>query len=114
MKTYITCALAVSTALALAIPARAADAGVASAAEAPASAAQMPLTEGEVRKIDPDNRRITLRHGEILNLEMPGMTMVFQVQDSALLNGLKVGDKVRFRAERLNGALVVTRIEIAP
>lgn len=81
---------------------------------APASAAtSMPMTDGEVRKVDTETHKVTLRHGEIQNLGMPGMTMVFQVQDPAALNGLKAGDKVRFHAERLNGALVVTHIEVA-
>lgn len=73
----------------------------------------MQMTEGEVRKIDPDNKKVTLKHGEIKNLGMPGMTMVFQVQDPAALNSLKVGDKVRFMAERQSGAIVVTHIEAA-
>ena len=71
------------------------------------------MTEGEVRKIDKENKKITLRHGEIKNLEMPGMTMVFQVKEPAMLDSLKSGDKVRFSAEKLDGALVVTRIEPA-
>ena len=75
------------------------------------AAAATGLTDGEVRKVDSDNQKITLRHGAIKNLDMPGMTMVFQVKDPALLNKVKAGDKVRFRAERSNGALVVTVIE---
>ena len=71
------------------------------------------LTDGEVRKVDSDNQKITLKHGEIKNLDMPGMTMVFQVKDPALLNKVKAGDKIRFRAERSNGAIVVTVIETA-
>ena len=69
------------------------------------------LTNGEVRKIDKENRKITLKHGEIKNLEMPGMTMVFQVKDPALLDMLKAGDQVMFRAEKAGGALVVTEIQ---
>ena len=94
---------------ALGTPARAADVAAASSA-APAS---VELTDGEVRKVDAEGRKLTLRHAEIKNLGMPGMTMVFQVVDPALLGSLKVGDKVRFRAEKLNGALTVTRIEAA-
>jgi uncharacterized cupredoxin-like copper-binding protein/Cu/Ag efflux protein CusF len=71
------------------------------------------MTEGEVRKIDRAAGKITLRHGELRNLDMPAMTMVFRVEDRALLDTLKPGDKVRFVAERANGALVVTRIEAA-
>jgi Cu/Ag efflux protein CusF len=72
-----------------------------------------PMTEGEVRKVDAENKKITLKHGEIKNLEMPGMTMVFQVKDPAMLDKVKVGDKVRFHAERAGGAIVVTDIEAA-
>lgn len=69
------------------------------------------MTEGEVRNIDTEARKITLKHGEIKNLEMPGMTMVFQVNDTALLNVVKSGDKVRFRAINDNGKLVITDIQ---
>lgn len=54
---------------------------------------------------------MTLRHGPIVNLEMPGMTMVFRTAASKMLDTLKEGDKVRFSAERVNGAIAVTRIE---
>lgn len=69
------------------------------------------MTDGEVRKIDKDNRKITLRHGEIRNLDMPAMTMVYQVKDRALLERVKQGDKVRFHAEQVNGAIVITALE---
>ena len=71
------------------------------------------MTEGEVRKIDKDSRKITLKHGEITNLDMPAMTMVFQVKDAALLDRVKQGDKVRFHAEKVNDVMVVTAIEVA-
>ena len=71
------------------------------------------LAEGEIRKVDLEARKLTLRHGEIRNLDMPAMTMVFQVKDPALLSTLKAGDKVRFRAEKSNAALVVTDIQPA-
>ena len=69
------------------------------------------LTEGEVRKVDKDSKKITLKHGEIKNLDMPPMTMVFQVKDPAMLDAVKAGDKVRFTAEKMNGALTVMSIE---
>lgn len=69
------------------------------------------LTEGEVRRVDKEARKITLRHGPIANLDMPGMTMVFQVSDPAVLDKVKVGDKVRFSAEKVNGQFTVNRIE---
>lgn len=71
------------------------------------------LTDGEVRKVDKEAKKITIKHGEIKNLEMPGMTMVFQVKDVALLDGVKVGDKVKFVAEKSGGTLVVTDIQPA-
>lgn len=77
-------------------------------AAAPASTA---LSEGEVRKVDKDAQKITLRHGPIANLDMPPMTMVFQVRDPVLLNRVKPGDKVKFAAERSGGAYIVTRID---
>jgi Cu(I)/Ag(I) efflux system protein CusF len=71
----------------------------------------IPPTAGEVRRIDKETRKITIRHAPIANLGMPAMTMVFEVSDPALLNSVKVGDKVQFTADkRHDGALVVTRI----
>lgn len=75
--------------------------------------ADMTMTDGEVRKVDKENKKITLKHGEIKNLSMPGMTMIFQVKEPAMLDQVKVGDKVRFHAEQVNGAVVVTGIEPA-
>lgn len=71
------------------------------------------MTEGEVRKIDKDTKKITLKDGEIKNLGMPGMTMVFQVKDPAMLDPVKAGDKVKLNGERAGGAMVVTHIERA-
>lgn len=71
------------------------------------------MTEGEVRKIDKEAKKITLKHGDIKNLEMPGMTMVFQVKDVALLDKVSAGDKVMFTAEKVGGAIIVTAIETA-
>ena len=69
------------------------------------------MTEGEVRKIDKEQGKITLKHGEIKNLDMPGMTMVFKVKDAAMLDKVKEGDKVGFTAEKIGGAFTVTGIE---
>lgn len=71
----------------------------------------LPLVEAEVRKVDASAGKITLKHGEIPNLEMPPMTMVFQVRDPALLATVKAGDKVRFTVDKLNGAYTVMSIE---
>ena len=80
----------------------------------PSSAAQSAeMADGEVRKVDKDAKKITLRHGEIKNLDMPAMTMVFQVKDPAMLDKVQAGDKVRFKAEKVGGAFIVTAIEPA-
>ena len=72
------------------------------------------VAEGEVRKVDKSARKITLRHGEIKTLDMPPMTMVFGVADPALLEKVKAGDKVRFRAVNEKGQFTVTEIQPAP
>ena len=69
------------------------------------------MADGEIRKVDKEARKITIKHGEIKNLEMPGMTMVFQVKDAAMLDTVKAGDKIRFKAESAGGAIVVTEIQ---
>lgn len=74
------------------------------------SADAVAMTEGEVRKIDREAKKITLRHGPIVNLGMPAMTMVFQVSDPAMLEAVKAGDPVLFGAEKTGGAYVITQI----
>ncbi len=71
------------------------------------------MADGEVRKVDKETKKITIKHGVIKNLDMPGMTMVFQVKDAALLDKVKAGDKIRFTAEQTPGAIVVTEIQPA-
>ena len=73
--------------------------------------ATLPSTDGEVRKIDLENKKITLKHGEIKNLDMPGMTMVFQVKDPAVLATVKAGDKVKFTVDKVNGAMTILSLE---
>ncbi len=75
-------------------------------------AAEPAWAEGEVRRIDKTAQKITLKHGEIRNLDMMPMTMVFRVQDPALLDKAQVGDAVRFTAEEVQGALVVKALEV--
>lgn len=77
------------------------------------SAATQVMTEGEVRKIDKDAKKITIKHGEIANLGMPPMTMVFQVKNPAALTQLKQGDKIRFHVEKEGDSMVVTQLEPA-
>jgi Cu(I)/Ag(I) efflux system protein CusF len=79
--------------------------------QTPAAAA---MTDGEVRKIDVERGQVTIKHGEIKNLAMPGMTMAYTAKDKALLADLKVGDKIKFTAAKENGKLIVTTIEVQP
>jgi len=71
------------------------------------------LTDGEVKKVDKDTGKLTVQHGPLVNLNMPGMTMAFKVQDPAVLDQVKAGDKIRLRVERVNGAFTVTKLEAA-
>ena len=79
----------------------------------PAASAAAPAdyTDAEVRKIDKENKKITLKHGEIKNLGMPPMTMVFEVKDAAALEKVKPGDKVRFKAMNEGGKMTVVDIQ---
>jgi Cu/Ag efflux protein CusF len=77
-----------------------------------ALAQALPLAEGEVRRVDKAGGKISLKHGEIKNLDMPPMSMVFQVSDKALLDKVKVGDKVNFTASQVNGDYTVMSIEV--
>ena len=71
------------------------------------------LSDGEVRKVDKDAKKITIKHGPLATLDMPPMTMVFQVKDPAMLEQVKAGDKIKFQAEKVGGAYTVTKIEPA-
>lgn len=75
------------------------------------SAPAAPLGEGEVRRIDREQGKLTLRHGPLDNLGMPAMTMVFRVVDPKMLDGLKEGDRIKFTAEKVNGALTLTALQ---
>lgn len=101
-------------AIAAAVPALPlAQAPAAGKASGPAAGtvADSPMTEGEVRKVDMDAGKITLKHGEIANLSMPPMTMVFTVRARTLLDALQAGDKVRFRVVSEGGQYIVTEIQ---
>ena len=71
------------------------------------------LSEGEIRRLDLESGKLTIRHGEIRNLDMPPMTMVFTAKDKAMLSGLKVGDRIRFGASNEGGKYLVTEIQPA-
>lgn len=68
------------------------------------------MSEGEIRKVDKDTQRLTIKHGPLDNLGMPGMTMVFGIKDAALLDTLKAGDKIKFVADKIEGRYVVTQL----
>lgn len=78
-------------------------------ASAPAAA---PISEGEIKKVDTAAGKLTIKHGPLVNLDMDAMTMVFRVQDPAMLSKVHVGSKVRFTAEQINGVLTVTVLEL--
>ena len=82
--------------------------------ESKASEMKLPveMTEGEIRKVDKEFKKITIKHGEIKHLEMPAMTMVFQIKDPAVLDQIKAGDKVKFLVEKAGGAFVITEIQL--
>ncbi len=72
------------------------------------------LADGEVKKIDASAKKITIKHGPMPKFDMEdGMTMVYAVQDPAMLTAVKTGDKVKFDAEHINGQFVVTKIQKA-
>lgn len=75
--------------------------------------AAAPQSDGEVRKVDLAQGKVTLRHGPLVNLDMPAMSMVFTAADKKLLDGLKEGDKVKFTADKRDGVYVLTAIEPA-
>lgn len=78
-----------------------------------AATASLPMVNAEVRKVDLENKKVTLKHGEIKNLDMPGMNMVFQVKNAAMLENIKAGDKVMFTADKVDGAFMVMSMEKA-
>jgi Cu(I)/Ag(I) efflux system periplasmic protein CusF len=79
----------------------------------PAAAQSAPMVDGEVTKVDPSGKKLTIRHGPLTNLDMPAMTMVFDLQDPAIAQSVKPGDKVRFSADRVKGRITVLELEKA-
>ena len=78
---------------------------------AAATAGSADMTDGEVRKVDLEGGKVTHKHGEIKNLDMPAMTMIFVVKDKSVLSRLSAGDKVKFKATQEAGKLTVTEIQ---
>lgn len=108
-KLFLT-ALALAATLA-AIPATALAAAENAAGQTTSAAPSADMSDGVVRKVDKAQGKITIKHGPLKNLDMPSMTMIFQVKDKALLDTVKDGDKVQFNAMDDNGKLVVTEIK---
>ena len=110
MKTITIAALLV----ALATPALAQQKAEDHSAHHPAAAASAAdMIEGEIRKVDKEAKKLTIKHGEIKSLDMPPMTMGFQVKDASVLDKLKVGDKVRFVVQKSDTGFMVTDIQAA-
>lgn len=106
VRRLLTPALLAVVAAAAALPA--------AAQTAPAAATAADMADAEVRKVDKDASKLTLKHGEIKSLDMPPMTMVFTVRDKALLDKVKVGDRIRFRAVNQSGQYLVTELVVVP
>jgi Cu(I)/Ag(I) efflux system periplasmic protein CusF len=72
------------------------------------------MVKAEVVKVDKSAGKVTLKHGPIKNLDMDSMTMVFRVADPAMLDRMKAGDRIEIAADRVNGAITITKIGKAP
>ena len=114
MKTIILAALMAAWAATAVAQQKAADHGAHHAASAASAASAADMTEGEVRKVDREAKKLTIKHGEIRNLDMPPMTMVFAVKDGVPIDKLKAGDKIRFVVEKAASGYQVIDIRIAP
>jgi len=110
MKRHFILAVLIAACFPLSALAQDADRKVRAAATASPGAGE--LADGEVRKVDRDASKLTIRHGPLPSLDMPtAMTMVYQVRDPAILDQVKSGDKIRFAAEKVGGQFTVIRIE---
>ena len=83
------------------------------AGEKSSASAVSDLAQGEVKKVDKDAGKVTIKHGPLTTLDMPPMTMVFRVKDAAMLDQVKAGDKIRFKAEKVGGNYTVTEYQPA-
>jgi Cu(I)/Ag(I) efflux system periplasmic protein CusF len=112
---FRTTSLALLLAAAAAMPAWAQNDGSQGAQGKPASqAAAGDMTDGEVRRVDKEGGKLTLKHADIKSLDMPAMTMVFVVKDKTMLDKLKAGDKIRFKAINDAGKFTITEMQMAP
>ena len=97
-----------TAAMILAVPAAASDSNLKKSLDRAATQNADAMSDGEVRKVDKDAGKITLKHGEIKNIQMPPMTMVFRVKDQAMLGQVKQGDKVRWHITSTERAVDAT------
>jgi len=112
MKTLFTASLIAFAPLAAVSAQAAGDHAGRDAMAAPAKAsAAMQMVDGQIKKVDKAAGKLTLSHGPLHNLNMPAMTMVFKVFDAAWLDQMKAGDKIRFMADNVNGAITVVHLE---
>lgn len=107
---FVLSILAVTTAAHAADSASPAGQGNATANTAASSSAEA-MTDGEIKKVDKGAGKLTIKHGELKNLGMPAMTMVFKVKDPSMLESVKTGDKVSFVAEKVGSQFTVTQLE---
>jgi Cu/Ag efflux protein CusF len=72
------------------------------------------MTSGEIKRVDTAQNKLTIKHGDIANLDMPGMTMVFEVADNAIINAVKKGAKVLFHVEMDGQRMVIKTLTVQP
>jgi Cu(I)/Ag(I) efflux system periplasmic protein CusF len=113
-KTWIAVALIVGVGLSTAIAQTTPGPAPAATPTAQADAKAKEMVVAEVRKVDKESGKVTLKHGEIKSLDMPAMTMVFRVKDAALWNTLTEGANVRVVIEKAIVGYTVTWAEAAP
>jgi Cu(I)/Ag(I) efflux system protein CusF len=77
-------------------------------------ASDVVMTSGEIKRIDTAHNKLTIKHGDIANLDMPGMTMVFEVADNAIINAVKKGDKVLFHVLMDGQRMVIKTLTVQP
>lgn len=87
--------------------------GTGAVAQASSAGIAAAMSDGEVKKVDKAAGKVTIKHGPLANLDMPAMTMVFRVKDPAMLDQLKAGEAIRFKAEKIDGNYTVTEVQRA-
>lgn len=114
MNKHLSSVFLIAAGIALAAPALAGTHDAAAKMQgAPAAADAAAMTDGEVKKVDKEAGKITIKHGPLVGLGMPAMTMVFRAKDPSMLEQVKQGDKIRFVADKVDGAFTVTKLENA-